>query len=606
MPYLLSAPSLPKRLLRCPFEPITLTLTLASLISIWTNYTLLNAYSNPEAEDNSPRLITSTATATSKIVISATCTSTFTPTTTFQGVQASIEVNDGAIEEIIEKYSVQKMESLTDLVKFQVLDPLCSEWTQNLENWNNSLNWVMETKNSDYNSFQAFKDDISLQFQQESSRINETVDLLSRTALTVGQVNGQELTQNLSLSYWLIDNLFTNFTARMNEFDNLYRNVRVPAVTCPEFSLTLVNISESLDKTKTNFLAALHSIEKSHNSNVTVNAKWHTSKALERPSGESLNLLKRCRLLTLITCISYLVMVIVVGLYEMLIFSFERSIFNLHMADMLDRYSEGRESQSEIKMQQSVRSTTQELTFSLKEAMSYKIANRIYFSGGSSVLTWQRLSSACLWIWSSGKIFWILIFYTVVHFQILSSLTQSHQISATTGHQATLMNKANDPAFKIASHPSSIYLETQEACEDLEATFENIMATSAKTHLVDLVHLQIDGINSEMTVLANQFNAVSWANISSNESLTFSTSWETAGNNSLTYMLMSQLIENHVSLDVSGATQDNKSTLFKRNYKTPQGSNYRNLTWHSIIKWFLIAITSAAFIHHLLGFIILN
>ncbi|QLQ80551.1 hypothetical protein HG537_0D05520 [Torulaspora globosa] len=593
MPHLLPVPSLPKRLLRCPFEPVALTLTLTSLLSIWSSYTLIVLNVGIESG------IGSNATSTSSIV---TVTTSTAPTTT---VQASVSFNESAIATVIDQYSQRKLDRVNDWINSQVLSPLCLEWQQDLDHWNDSLNVAWKTKTKDYDSFLSFKDSIVTQFQQDSARINETLDVLSQTALTVGSLNGQELVQNFTVSYWTIDDLFANISSSMMEVRAAFEKIQIPTISCPTFSLTVTNISADLMNITNNFTAELSSIADSGKSILPIAGKrFHQDASVKIPRHDKTPriLHNRCMLLTLVTCAIYLVTVIFLCVYEILKFSLERSTFNLHMASMFDEYFSRMESHDEIKLQQKIRSTTRDLIFSMQESTVHKVSEIIYSRLGPK-LNWPRLTTVCWWIWSSGKIFWILLFYAAIHYQMLISIIQ---ILPGTTTELEPMNKAflsNINGANQTFDSTSIYLMTLQACRNFDQRFDDALTVSIDPYLTNLANIQIDHINSKMISQITPFDTVPWLNITSMQSLASPIPPSNDIETSLTYSIITQVIRPSVSIIDTTIQGIHEKTSGKK-ISTEQDKYYLTRSWHLTYKWTLIALTIAAIIHHLLGFII--
>lgn len=589
MPYLLPAPSLPKRLLRCPFEPVALTLTLMSLLSIWSSYTLMTLDVDPTSSTGP--IVTSNATASSI----ATVTATTAPTAT---LEASVSFNEGAIGTIIDQYSQRKLDRVNDWINSQVLPPLCSKWQQDVNHWNESLNVAMETNTKDYNSFLMFKNSILTQFQQESARINETLDLLSQTALAVGSFNSQELALNFTVKYWTIDDLFANISSSMSEARAAFEKVQTPTISCPIFSLTSANISADLVNITANLTAALSSIADSDKSIQPIVGKrinQETSLKVSRHDKTPRSLHNRCTLLTLITCAVYFATVIFLCVYEILKFSLERSIFNVHMANMLDEFFAPAEPyHDKIRLQQKIRSTTQDLIFSVQESTVLKVSDTIY-SKLKLKLNWPRLTALCWWIWSSGRIFWILLFYTAIHYQMLLSIIQTHP---TTELEPTSMTKNALSNANLTLDPTSIYLMTLQACKNFDQSFDDVLTGSITTHLTNLTNAQIDDINSQMISQPTPFDTVPWINITS-VPLPSPILPSSDTNTSLSYSIMSQVIRPSVSV-VDAATPKMRLKTSEKD-STEQDKCY---TWHLTYKWTSITLVIAAIIHHLLGSIL--
>ncbi|QLL32292.1 hypothetical protein HG536_0C04610 [Torulaspora globosa] len=601
MPYLLSVPSLPKRLLRCPFEPVALTLILTSLLSIWSSYTLivLNVVATSDIGPAASPTVTASSTAT--------VTTSLAPTTT---LQASVNLNESAIETAIDKYSRRKIDHVNDWINSQVLSPLCSEWQQDLKHWNDSLNVAMDTKIQDYNSFLAFKNRIVTQFQQDSARINETLDILSRTALTVGSLNSQELAQNFTVRYWTIDDLFANISSSMTEARTVFEKVQTPTISCPVFSLTFTNISADLANITSNLTAALSDIAESGKSVLSTTEKGfnrETSLKVARHD-ETLRILhNRCSLLTLVTCAIYFTTVIFLCAYEILKFSLERSTFNLHMADMLDQYFTRTELyHDEIKSQQKIRSTTQNLIFSLQESTVHKVSEIIY-SKLRFKLNWPRLTTVCWWIWSSGRIFWILFFYAAIHYQMMLSIVRVHP-GGTTELGSTSMSKSTLSEMHGANltfDSTSIYLMSLQACKNFEQSFDKVLTGSVNTYLTDLANAQINEINSKMVSQVTPFDTISWENITSVQALSFSILPASDDEISLGYSIISEVIRPSVSI-IDTTTQKMRLKTSEKELSTEQNKRYLAKSCRLTYKWALIALIMAAIIHHLLGSIILT
>lgn len=602
MSCLLPAPSLPRRLLRCPFEPIVLTLTLSLILSIWSTNVLL--VSNSDSRIDYPSVTpasTSTVTVSSTDIISTIST----PTTTLQALN---KVNDSAIKTIIDDYSRYRLDNINEWINAQVSDPMCEEWKRSLKQWNDSLNLAMETKTNGYNSFLAFKNSLSIQFQQDSARINETLDLLSQTALTVGSLNSQELAQNLTVEYWTIDDLFANYSSDMIKVKQVFEDVQTPEISCPSFSLKLANISAEIAKVADNLTAALHNISRSNNSSISAADKrinLKASVAAERQVQVPNELHKRCRLLTLITCIVYLVVVIFLCVHEMLKFRLEKSMFNLHIADMLDQnFIPDRSDCDRIKGQQELRSKTDNLTFSIQEPVVQKISAILYSSRGNLGPDWPRLTTVVWWIWSSGRVFWILLFYTIIHCQMLLSIFQVHR-DMTVESSPTPVNRSVSEEMQgvnLTYDPKAIYLATLEVCQDFEDDFNKVLAASVETYLTDSINSQIDTINSKMVSQKTPFDTISWENITARENLNFPPSNSSNDGINFNYAILEEAIQPSVS--VTGATQLLNVKTPGKEVQNKRKNGYITKSWQPIYKWTLIALMAAAMVHHLLGSII--
>lgn len=603
---LLTAPSLPQRLCQCAFQPILLTIVLSSLLTVWTSYAILIS-----KKDITSTSIVNGQSQTSTAIRNSTSTATFssiTTTTATDSSSAAIQtyytVNTSVVEEAANEYIESKVSKWNDLINSRILPETYEGWQANLTLWNGTISQVLEAKKAGYNDLLTFSDNIRTQLLNQSERVNETIDELSRTALTVGNVNGQEIIQNLSINYWFLDGMLGKVPEELQTVEDISHEVALPKVPNLTFSFTVENVTDTLKSVITNLTTELQELVSSQTSKTSIGA----SKSLYRRSND-LNtqvrgdnqLYKKTCALSICICVFYAVTVALLCIYEWIRFSWEKDMFKLHMADALEISDIEYELETvKINLQQRLRSFTRDLAFSLGDVVVYRLSNIMTLKQDSSDVYWNRLSFFYWWIWSTGKTLWILLFCTLIHWQVLASFMKVRQYSEPE-FSAPAQSKSitRSPPTNSTYNSSFVYSAAIGACNNFKNDIDSIVITKITDDFEAFLSGPANEINSKMTNLtATVAIAVQapWENFTSSIDLP-----KITFDDSLTSTIITSAINYSVTVS---ANQIQKSNFQKSSIQGPQETQ-NTPTLDPIFQWALIALTIAALIHHLFGFLIL-
>lgn len=600
MNQLLSPPSLPQRLCQCAFQPVLLTLVLSSLLTTWTTYAILQSH-----EGGSPASTVNNQTRTSTVTYHSVSTTTATSSTTapFQDLYT---VNESAIQEIADEYTGDKVGKLNDLVNLQLLPQTYDIWRNSLRLWNESLNQTLETKKADYNNMLALRDGVTTELLGQSQRINDTLDLLSETALTVGNTNGQQVIQNLSLNYWFVDDMFAQVPKDLEALENVSQMIALPTIPNATFSFTTDNITDALQNAASNLTAALEQINASQNA--TASAKY--SQSLHKRSDDSTTVSRKTNTLykqpcirSVCICILYAFTVVLLCIYEWIKYSWEKEMFNIQAADALEVCDIELELEtSKIKLQQRLRSFARQLAFSVREIVVYKFSNWVTGERRASELHWKRNSAFYWWIWSSGKTLWILTFCTILHWQAVVSMTPvRNNADAQVSNPASYKRDTGMQATNSSYDTSPVYSTAVWACNAFENEIDSLLTATIEADLQLFLNKSANDINSQMSNLVTQtanFTQIPWPNITISLEIP-----ETKRNESLTAAIITRALNLSLSLTTT--------PLHVQNLQFPIKAAQEPLQDHfapplgPIYQWALIALTITALIHHLFGFLII-
>lgn len=606
MNQLLSPPSLPQRLCQCAFQPVLLTLVLSSLLTTWTTYAILQSH-----EGGSPASTVNNQTRTSTVTYHSVSTTTATSSTeatssTTAPFQDLYTVNESAIQEIADEYTGDKVGKLNDLVNLQLLPQTYDIWRNSLRLWNESLNQTLETKKADYNNMLALRDGVTTELLGQSQRINDTLDLLSETALTVGNTNGQQVIQNLSLNYWFVDDMFAQVPKDLEALENVSQMIALPTISNATFSFTTDNITDALQNAASNLTTALEQINASQNA--TASAKY--SQSLHKRSDDSTTVSRKTNTLykqscirSVCICILYAFTVVLLCIYEWIKYSWEREMFNIQAADALEVCDIELELEtSKIKLQQRLRSFARQLAFSVREIVVYKFSNWVTGERRASELHWKRYSAFYWWIWSSGKTLWILTFCTILHWQSVISMTSvRNNADAQVSNPASYKRDTGMQATNSSYDPSPVYSTAVWACNAFENEIDSLLTATIEADLQLFLNKSANDINSQMSNLVSQtanFTQIPWPNITISLEIP-----ETKRNESLTAAIITRALNLSLSLTTT--------PLHVQNLQFPIKAAQEPLQDHfapplgPIYQWALIALTITALIHHLFGFLII-
>lgn len=603
---LLTAPSLPQRLCQCAFQPILLTIVLSSLLTMWTSYVII--ISKKDITSTSivnGQLHTSTAirNSTSTATLSSITTTTATDTSSAAS-QTYYTVNTSVVEEVANEYIESKVSKWNDVINSRILPETHDRWQANLTLWNGTVSQVLEAKKAGYTDLLAFSDNIRTQLLNQSERVNETIDELSRTALTVGNVNGQEIIQNLSVNYWFLDGMLGKVPDELQTVEDISHEIVLPNVPNLTFSFTVENVTDTLKSAITNLTAELQELISSQTSKSSIGASksvYRRSNDLNTQVRGDNQLYKKTCALSICICVFYAVTVALLCIYEWIRFSWEKDMFKLHMADALEvsdiEYELGT---AKIKLQQRLRSFTRDLAFSLGDVVVYRLSNIMTLEQDSSDVYWSRLSCFYWWIWSTGKTLWVLLFCTMIHWQVLASLMKVRQYSEPEfSAPAQSKSISNSLPTNFTHNSSFVYSAAIEACNNFKNDIDSILITKITDDFEAFLSGPANEINSKMTNLtATVAIAVQapWENFTSSINLPKITL-----DDSLTSTIITSAINYSVTVS---ADQIQKLNLKTRSIQGPRETQ-NTPTLDPIFQWALIALSIAALIHHLFGFLIL-
>lgn len=612
---LLPTLSLPQRLIYCVFHPFILSFLLISLLTIWTTYIILIASvdslstSNVSTGTTGTELITTTtASPTATEVIPSLVSSTLSPT-----LVNSYSFNASIAQNIANDYIQQRLNYVNSSLYSYITLDIYPNWQQSINIWNASLSDVANTKKLAYDYLLYCNDTITNQLYQQSDKVNNTLNLLSRSALTVGDANNQAIVANLSLNYWFLNDLFVNISQDVTILENFSQSITLPSISNATMNF-FPNITTNLfNFTVSNFTNALMNILTSSNS-TSYSKLAHTGNLLKRSQNiinvgnvDHSRLYKRCQILSVICVIFCLLSMIALCCFEWIKYRYERSSFNIHMAYMTEREELHHvNGESRIKAQQKIRELIQRLSFSIGEIFVYQVSNLINAGMDIEEPRWKIVSHFNWWIWSSGKNLWILIFYVVVHWQLVSSLANmTTDIDVETPSVVSKYTEFVSPKFtSYASNNPLVYSRVVEACSDFETSFENTLNASTINQLEVVLAEQAADINSQIDKLANTISIVttpSWENLNYSNPINLQS---IVGNTNITgqlsYNILSQAVSEDVSLGITEYKQPNFLSKRESNSEIVRSIPL----WESLYRWGILTILIVTLIHHIIGYAI--
>lgn len=617
---LLPTLSLPQRLIYCIFHPFILSFLLISLLTIWTTYIILIALLDPLSTSDvrtgtigAQSITTTTATATATATVTATKVTSSAISSTLVN---SYSFNTSIVQNIASDYIQQRLNDVNSSLYSYVTQDIYPNWQQSIGDWNASLSDIADTKKLAYEYLLSCNDTITTQLYQQSIKINDSLDLLSQSALIVGNTNSQGIIANLSVNYWFVNNLFANISRDMQALATLSQNVTLPSVSNATMNFFPNITSNFFNSTVLNFTNALMDIQTSDN--ITSYSKLAGTRNLLKRSEtiitvgdvDESRLYKRCQILSAICIIFCLFSMIAFCCYEWMKYRYERSSFNIHMAYMIDREeSSHANGESTIKAQQKIRELRQRLSFSISEILVYQVSNLIKAGMNIEEPRWKRVSHFTWWICSSGKNLWILLFYVVVHWQLVSSVSSLTNIATDIDVDfSSVVSKYTGlvprEVTSYASNNPLVYSMVVEACTNFEASFESTLNASTTSQLEAILAKQAADINSQINKLSDTISVVttpSWENLNYSNSINLqSIVGNTYTTDRLSYNILSQAVSEDVSVEITEKEQSNSLSKRENNSKIVRSIPL----WKSLYRWGILAILIVITIHHVLGYAI--
>lgn len=614
---LLPTLSLPQRLIYCIFHPFILSFLLISLLTIWTTYIILIALLDPLSTSD-----VRTGTIGAQSITTTTATATVTATKVTSSAVSSTLVNSysfntSIVQNIASDFIQQRLNDANSSLYSYVTQDIYPNWQQSIGDWNASLSNIANTKKLAYEYLLSCNDTITTQLYQKSIKINDTLDLLSQSALIVGNTNSQGIIANLSVDYWFVSDLFANISRDMETLANLSQSVTLPSVSNATMNFFPNITSNFFNSTVLNFTNALMDIQTSDN--FTLYSKLASTRNLLKKRSETVitvgdvdqsRLYKRCQILSVICIIFCLFSMIAFSCYEWMKYRYERSSFNIHMAYMIDREESSHANDaSTIKAQQKIRELTQRLSFSISEILVYQVSNLIKAGMDIEEPRWKRVSHFTWWICSSGKNLWILLFYVVVHWQLVSSVSSLANITTDIDvDTSSVVSKYTGLVPReVTSYPSNnplVYSMVVEACTNFEASFENTLNASTTSQLEATLAKQAADINSQINKLSDTITVVttpSWEDLNYSNSVNLqSIVGNTNTTDRLSYDILSQAVSEDVSVEITEEKQSNSLSKRENNSKIVRSIPL----WKSLYRWGILAILIVITIHHVLGYAI--
>lgn len=523
-------------------------------------------------------------------------------TSTTASLKDLYALNASAVSEVVDEYIDERISQLNEIINSRTLQETYATWHDLLTLWNETTYSIFDAKKAGYNDLLDFQNKIELNLAGQSSRINQTLDELSRTALTVGPGNGQDYVKNLTIDYWFVSGLVEGVSEKLQTLQTIYKEIELPTFTNSSFSFTSENVSDSLKGLKTNLTVDLQNIIPDQSVSKANDAQRSLFKRSGSRTENDKRLYKRSCQLTIAICVSYAAAVILLCIYEWFKFSWQRDMFNLHTSDAFETSDIEHELETvKIRLQQRLRSFSRDLAFSLSEAAVYKFWNCLRRMRDGSDSHWKRVSLSCWWIWSNGKILWILILCTLLHWQILLSMIHAQRGSLEAGSPSVAVSKSatSNLDTNTTEDASSIYSQVSWTCSNFETDINVLLASQATLELRDFLGEPVNEINSKMTDLVanvSHVTQVPWENLTNSIEASAISS-----NSSLTFSVIAKAIKQNVT---GTPAQTQLSKIRKRAQEGLKDHDSPKLT-SKIYKASLIALAITALIHHLFGFLVL-
>lgn len=565
--------SLPQRLVICIFNPIIVFIFASLLLTIWSDYVMIDLTVTKiegggvdSVSASSTALVTTTATVT-------TTTTTTAVSTASQSSFATYYFDRDALEHVAQEYIEMRIKWVNATLSASYSSQL-SQWQHSLDMWNVSLIKAINDKREIYQNLLAYNQSIFNALYEKSKQINETWSLFSQTALSLEDT--QQVFNNLSVNYWFATSIFSNVSQQLQVLNSFDCNSKIPVIGFMPIDLNF-DKSKQLDTSVTSF------------TNTLVNSLRENKYEAPRKRGNNLeasntSLKKRSRYFSIICLIMYFVSIGTLCIYEWLIFRIENSLFNSHMMEILDTITA--EETRGITLQQWVRKQTNKLCYTLTNPLLYRVANSIGSGLNESDSRWKYLSYYILWTLSNGKYLWILLFYTINHWQITSSLV-SHQVSSAQG------NFRREVTSPLTDSRLSLMKSTLEICSDFTFDVDKTIDDTLKVHFIASLDQQVDVINSQMTELSHNptIAALSqWQNLSYSSPHDFE-----VNGNEFSYSVMTQALNSDSSKFVA-------THLSKRNTSN-FNSSISETAWNKVYKWAVLLLIILLVLHFIIGLV---